>query len=207
MHLDLSRAHDANVQILVFGAPSPMPARPIPPVWCRIEFDVCMSDGQHQWSDEIVQYSIGNRNNSAKSLNPRPQGQCVTIWMGKRTRVRFRVPPPRTHKKAGSTCYNRASGFFVFTVVHTELLKSGGNIKGNTLAPMPLTDTAIRAAKPVLRPPAEPSAARWMLACSLAHPIQAYPMQAPPQCFYPRPLFQPGQQPFGEGLGAPVGAP
>ena len=32
---------------------------------------------------------------SAKSLNPRPQGQGVTIWLGKRTRVRFRVPPPK----------------------------------------------------------------------------------------------------------------
>src|SRR6218665_4218557 len=31
---------------------------------------------------------------SAKSSNPRPQGQGVTIWLGERTRVRFRVPPP-----------------------------------------------------------------------------------------------------------------
>ena len=31
---------------------------------------------------------------AAKSLNPRPQGQGVTIWLGLRTRVRFRVPPP-----------------------------------------------------------------------------------------------------------------
>ena len=28
------------------------------------------------------------------SSNPRPQGQCVTIWLGKRTRVQFRFPPP-----------------------------------------------------------------------------------------------------------------
>ncbi len=33
---------------------------------------------------------------SAKSSNPRPQGQGVTIWFRKRTRVRFRVPPPFT---------------------------------------------------------------------------------------------------------------
>ena len=31
---------------------------------------------------------------AAKSLNPRPQGQGITIWLGLRTRVRFRVPPP-----------------------------------------------------------------------------------------------------------------
>lgn len=31
---------------------------------------------------------------AAKLLNPRPQGQGVTIWLGSRTRVRFRVPPP-----------------------------------------------------------------------------------------------------------------
>lgn len=30
----------------------------------------------------------------AKSSNPRPQGQGVTIWFGSRKRVRFRVPPP-----------------------------------------------------------------------------------------------------------------
>ena len=30
----------------------------------------------------------------AKSSNPRPQGQGVTIWLGKRTRARFRAPPP-----------------------------------------------------------------------------------------------------------------
>lgn len=32
---------------------------------------------------------------AAKSSNPRPQGQCVTIWLRLRTRVRFRVPPSR----------------------------------------------------------------------------------------------------------------
>lgn len=31
---------------------------------------------------------------AAKSLNPRPQGQGITIWLGLQTRVRFRVPPP-----------------------------------------------------------------------------------------------------------------
>ena len=31
----------------------------------------------------------------AKSLNPRPQGQGVTIWLGLRTRVQFRIPPSR----------------------------------------------------------------------------------------------------------------
>lgn len=30
---------------------------------------------------------------STKPSNPRPQGQGVTIWLGKWTRVRFRVPP------------------------------------------------------------------------------------------------------------------
>ena len=30
----------------------------------------------------------------AKSSNPRPQGQGITIWFGLRTRVRFRAPPP-----------------------------------------------------------------------------------------------------------------
>ena len=36
---------------------------------------------------------------AAKSLNPRPQGQGVTIWLGLRTRVRFRVPPPYTRAR------------------------------------------------------------------------------------------------------------
>lgn len=36
----------------------------------------------------------------AKSSNPRPQGPCVTIWVGKRTRVRFRVPPPEIPENA-----------------------------------------------------------------------------------------------------------
>ena len=31
----------------------------------------------------------------AKSANSRPQCQGVTIWLGLRTRVRFRVPPPK----------------------------------------------------------------------------------------------------------------
>jgi hypothetical protein len=34
----------------------------------------------------------------AKSSNPRPQGRGVTIWIGLRTRVRFRVPPPLSKK-------------------------------------------------------------------------------------------------------------
>ena len=33
---------------------------------------------------------------SAKSSNPRPQGQGVTIWLELQTRVQFRVPPPFT---------------------------------------------------------------------------------------------------------------
>lgn len=32
---------------------------------------------------------------SAKSSNPRPQGQGFAIWLGLRTRVQFRVPPSR----------------------------------------------------------------------------------------------------------------
>ena len=35
------------------------------------------------------------RPQTPKSSNPRPQGQGVTIWLGLRTRVRFRVPPSR----------------------------------------------------------------------------------------------------------------
>jgi len=34
-----------------------------------------------------------------KSSNPRPQGQGVTIWLGERTRVRFRFPPPYTRAR------------------------------------------------------------------------------------------------------------
>jgi len=36
---------------------------------------------------------------SAKSSNPRPKDPCVTIWFWKRTRVRFRFPPPYWPKK------------------------------------------------------------------------------------------------------------
>ena len=45
---------------------------------------------------------------SAKSSNSRPQGQGVTIWLGKRTRVRFRVPPPPQNGQPLSV------GLFVF---------------------------------------------------------------------------------------------
>ena len=47
---------------------------------------------------------------AAKSLNPRPQGQGVTIWLGLRTRVRFRIPPPFTKTKAAKE-YHLAAFF------------------------------------------------------------------------------------------------
>ncbi|UEC00060.1 hypothetical protein [Burkholderia vietnamiensis] len=39
---------------------------------------------------------------AAKSSNPRPQGERVTIWLGLRTRVRFRIPPPTDLKRVRS---------------------------------------------------------------------------------------------------------
>ena len=41
-----------------------------------------------------ISHALAANLDMAKSSNPRPQGQGVTIWLGLRTRVRFRVPPP-----------------------------------------------------------------------------------------------------------------
>ena len=43
--------------------------------------------------DKLLRVSLGTKM-MAKSLNRRTQGQGATIWIGVRTRVRFRVPPP-----------------------------------------------------------------------------------------------------------------
>ena len=49
-----------------------------------------------------------NDSPAAKSSNPRPQGQGVTILLGERTRVRFRVPPPNEQA-------TRSGGFFIWS--------------------------------------------------------------------------------------------